>query len=106
MAFTFASSSPIVNPMGYLSPDKEIDLEKLGGVLVIGAAIILAIRTARREPIYDPRDSNRDWDQEMDFAINVADALVSRATCRHAELFRQTAVKVTDEVIVEEDVRL
>jgi hypothetical protein len=90
--------------MGYLSPDKQIDLQKLGGALVMGAAIILAIRTARREPIFDPRDSNRDWDQEMDFALNVAKGLLSRATSLHAEFFRQTAVKFT-EGVVEEDLR-
>jgi hypothetical protein len=88
--------------MGYLSPDKQIDLEKLGGSLVIGAAVILAIRTARREPTFDPRDSNRDWDAEMDFALGVAKMLLSRATAKHAELFRQTAVKFTEGVVDED----
>ena len=89
--------------MGHLASDRIIDLQRLGGTLVIGAAIILAIRTARRPPQYDPRDSNRDWDEEMQFALNLTSALLERATNQHAELFRQTVVKFTDG-IVEEDI--
>lgn len=88
--------------MGHVDPGKQIDLEKLGGAFMVGAAIIFAIRTARRDPIFCPRDSNRDWEAEMDFALNVTKALLSRATSHHAEFFRQTVVKVREGVVRED----
>lgn len=91
--------------MGYVSPGRQVDLEKLGGALVVAAAVILAIRTASRDPIFNPRDSNREWEAEMDFALNVASALLFRATCDHAELFRQTIVNSAESVIAEDEMR-
>ena len=89
--------------MGRPPHDRTVDLQRLGGALVTGASVILAIRTARREPVFDPRDSNRDWEQEIHFAVDLTAALLSYAIAQHAELFRQTAVKFTDG-IVEEDI--
>lgn len=89
--------------MGRPPHDRTVDLQRLGGALVTGASVILAIRTARREPVYDLRDSNRDWDQEIHFAVDLTAALLSYAIAQHAELFRQTAVTFTDG-IVEEDI--
>lgn len=89
--------------MGHLASDRMIDLKRLGGTLVVGAAVILAIRTARREPRYETNLSNRDWEAEIDFALTLTSALLERATTKHAELFHQTAIKFT-EGIVQEDI--
>ncbi|HZQ43114.1 MAG TPA: hypothetical protein VFA99_07670 [Acidobacteriaceae bacterium] len=89
--------------MGRPAHDRTVDLQRLGGALVTGASVILAIRTARREPVFDPRDSNRDWEKEIHFAVDLTAMLLSYAIAQHAELFRQTAVKFTDG-IVEEDI--
>jgi hypothetical protein len=89
--------------MAYVGSEKQIDNERLGGVLVMGAAIILAIRTARREPIYNPRESNRDWEAEIDFALGVSMQLLGRATSYHAELFRHKVVKYTDGIVAEDE---
>lgn len=91
--------------MARLAYDRKIDYERLGGVLVIGAAIILAIRTARREPIYDLHGSNRDWDAEIDFALKLTKAVLGHATAEHAEMFRQTVVKFTDGVVVDDEMK-
>ncbi len=72
--------------------NREIDYERLGATLVIAAAIILAIRTARRPPLYDESFSNRDWGDEMDFATKVAGHLVSTATRRKPEFFKHKDV--------------
>ena len=88
--------------MGRLAHDRMIDLQHLGGTLVVGAAVILAIRTARRPPEFNPRDSNRDWDEEIQFALNITSALLERATIQHAELFRQTLTKFTDGIVAED----
>lgn len=89
--------------MARLAHDRKIDDERLGGVLVIGAAIILAIRTARREPIYDVRGSNRDWGAEIDFALELTKRILGHATSEHAEMFRQTIVKFTEEVVADDE---
>jgi hypothetical protein len=88
--------------MGYLANDRMIDLKKLGGTLVVGAAVILAIRNARREPEFNPHFANRDWEAEIDFALTLTCALLERATTQHAELFHQVAVKVTDGIVPED----
>jgi hypothetical protein len=88
--------------MGYLPPDRTTDLPRLGGALVTAAAVILAIRTARREPEYDLRDSNRDWDAEIHFAVNLSAAVLGYAIAKHAELFPTTAVKFTDGIVKED----
>lgn len=90
--------------MGHLPPDRTVDLQRLGGALVTGAAVILAIRTARREPHYDLRDSNRDWDAEIHFAVDLTAAVLGHAIAKHAELFPQIPVKFTDG-IYEEDIQ-
>lgn len=89
--------------MGVLPPDRKTDLTRLGGALVTGAAVILAIRTARREPRYDLRDSNRDWDAEIKFAVELCTAVLGHAVARHAEFFPHVPVTVTGG-IVEEDI--
>ena len=72
--------------------NREIDYERLGATLVIAAAIILAIRTARKPPRYDEGFSNRDWEEEMDFATRVAGHLVNAATRRKPEFFKHKDV--------------
>jgi hypothetical protein len=88
--------------MGRLPPDRKTDLTRLGGALVTGAAVILAIRTARREPEYDLRDSNRDWDAEIHFAVDLCAALMAYATAQHAEMFPHIPVKFTDGIVPED----
>ena len=88
--------------MGTLPHDRRTDLTRLGGALVTGAAVILAIRTARREPKYNPRDSNRDWDAEIHFAIEVCTTLLGHAIAHHAEFFPHVPVKFTDGIVQED----
>jgi len=90
--------------MGYLPHDRTTDLTRLGGALVTASAVILAIRTARREPKYDLRDSNRDWDAEIKFAVELSTAVLGHAIAHHAEFFPSVPVKFTDG-IVEEDLQ-
>lgn len=89
--------------MGVLPHNRKTDLTRLGGALVTGAAVILAIRTARREPEYDLRDSNRDWDAEIRFAVELCTAVLGYAVAHHAEMFPHVPVEFTDG-IVEEDI--
>ena len=88
--------------MGHLPHDRTTDLTRLGGALVTGAAVILAIRTARREPVYDLRDSNRDWDAEIHFAVNLCRAVLGYAIAQYAELFPHIPVKFTDGIVQED----
>lgn len=44
------------------------------GARVTCASVILAIRTARREHVFDPRGSNRDWDKEIHFVVALSAA--------------------------------
>ena len=88
--------------MGRLPHDRTTDLQRLGGALVSSAAVILAIRTARRDPEYDLRDSNRDWDAEIHFAVNLSAAVLGYAIAQHAEIFPNIPVKFTDGIVQED----
>jgi hypothetical protein len=71
---------------------KEIDYERLGPTMMIAASIILAIRTAKRPPGYSESLSNRDWEEEFEFAVKVASALLGIAIHRKPELFKHKDV--------------
>ena len=86
--------------------DREVDLSKLGLALVTGAAVILAIRTARREAVKaDPHCSDRDLGNEVDFAVHLVARILATAISRHAEFFEQRVQEFTSG-IVDTDVQL
>lgn len=86
--------------------DREVDLSKLGAALIQGAAIIFAIRTARREAaIPDPHCSNRDVSEEVEYAVEMSSQIIAAAVSRHPDLFEQAAVEFTTGV-VQGDVQL
>lgn len=72
--------------------NQEIDFERLGGVLVIGACLILAIRTARRAAVRHPTASDRDLDSEVDYAVHLAGRVISHATSMQRGMFRKKDV--------------
>ena len=104
-AFVFTFSSPIILRMGSIPPTRSVDTSALGPCLVIGACVILAIRTARREARIDANCAEMDWQQEIDLAITLANKVMIYATSKHASLFRQRVEPFTTGV-VEEDIRL
>ena len=85
--------------------DRRIDYERLGGALVIGACVILAIRTARRDAHLNAMLANRELAVEVEFALGLASMVLSHATSKHAEMFHQRTAKFT-EGVVEDDVQL
>ena len=79
-----------LKPGGYT---KEVDRERLGPTLDIAASMIVAIRTARMlKPEGDPLLSNRELDEEIDRALKLAQRVLSSATHRWPEMFRQKEV--------------
>lgn len=91
--------------MASLPSDRRIEYQRLGGALVIGACVILAIRTARRDALLDAMLANRELENEVEFALGLASMVLRRATSKHAEMFHQKTVEFT-EGVVEEDVQL
>lgn len=86
--------------------NREVDLSNLGAALVTGAAVILAIRTARHAAkVTDTQIADTDLDLEIDFATHLAARILTYATRRHSEFFQQTAVEFTTGV-VDADVQL
>ena len=72
--------------------DKRIDYERLGPTMMLSAAVILAIRTAKRPPQFDQAFSNRDWEAEFEFAVKIASRLLNIAIHRKPELFQHKDV--------------
>lgn len=86
--------------MSKISHDRTIDYSRLGPHLIQAAATILAIRTARREAIRpDAHESAVETEREIDFALLLAARLVTAATVRHANYFRQKVEQFTTGVV-------
>jgi hypothetical protein len=81
---------------------ERIDLPKLGPSLLIASALILAIRTARWTATHDARLSNKDIEKEIDYAISLAQSVLSKLLSKHESLFprrREPWYQATDEDI-------
>ena len=50
----------------------------------------------------ESRDSNRDWDAEIHFAVNLSAAVLGYAIAQHAEMFPHIPVKFTDGIVQED----
>lgn len=72
--------------------NREIDFERLGRVMVIGAYLILAIRTAKRAAIRHPTASDPELASEVDYAVHLAGRIISHATSSHKGMFRKKDV--------------
>ncbi|WP_419805985.1 hypothetical protein [Terriglobus sp.] len=70
--------------------DKEVDKSKLGGAVLIGACVVLAVRTARWPVTVHNRDQpdNKLW-QEVGYAVRLALEVITELTGRHPNLFAQ-----------------
>lgn len=73
--------------------DKEVDKSKLGGAVLIGACVVLALRTARWPVTVAKQDqpNNELW-KEVGYAIRLALEVMSELTGRHPSLFVQRDV--------------
>lgn len=91
--------------MGSQPPDRSIDFQALGPTLVIGACVILAIRTARRDALLDAHAAQIEWQKEIEFALSLVNRVLIHATARHSGLFKQKVTEFTTGV-VSDDVRL
>ena len=91
--------------MSSYPPNRSIDLASLGPCLVIGACVILAIRTARRDARMDAHTADVDLKREIEYALDLANRVMMYATGRHASLFRHKTEPFTTGV-VQEDVQL
>lgn len=78
-----------LNVAGYR---KEPALNRLGPTLVIAAAIIVAVRTARQAALYDGRVSNREIEAEVGFALDIAGVILAAALARWPGHFIQQEV--------------
>jgi hypothetical protein len=65
------------------------DWPKLGPSLLISACLILAIRTAKWAASYDARLSNVELEKEMDYAIHLANSVLSKLLAKKEALFPQ-----------------
>jgi len=80
----------------------RVDLPKLGPSLLIASALILAIRTARWPPDYDAHLSNKSLEKEIEFAIGLANSVLSKLLTKHESIFPQRKepwYQATDEYI-------
>jgi len=68
---------------------ERTDLPKLGPSLLIASALILAIRTARWTATHDARLSNKDLEKEIDYAVSLADSVLSKLLAHKNSLFPQ-----------------
>ena len=65
------------------------DVAALGPILIQGACTILAIRTARRDARLDAHTASVEWQQEIAFALDLANRVIMHATAKHASCFQQ-----------------
>ena len=56
------------------------DWPKLGPSLLISTCLILAIRTAKWAARHDEKLSSHDLDKEIDYAIHLADSVLSNSS--------------------------
>jgi hypothetical protein len=65
------------------------DGPKLGPSLLIASALILAILTAKWPASHDERLGNHNLNKEIDFAIGLADSVLSRLMSKKEIIFPQ-----------------
>ena len=63
------------------------DWPKMGPSLLIATCLIVAIRTARWSAAIHVRNSNSELDQEIKFASNVAQRVLSKLQSEHPSIF-------------------
>ena len=73
--------------------DKRVDESKLGGAVLIGACVVLAVRTARWPVTVAKQDQpdNKLW-QEVGYAVRLALQVMNEVTGRYPNLFAQKDV--------------
>ena len=65
------------------------DWPKLGPSLLIASCLILAIRTAKWAASHDSKFSNSDLSKEIDYAVSLADSVLSKLLAHKNSLFPQ-----------------
>ncbi|AXC10167.1 hypothetical protein ACPOL_0806 [Acidisarcina polymorpha] len=65
------------------------DWPKLGPSLLVAASMILAIRTAKWAARHDERLSNLDLAVEIDYAVSMAGAVLSKLMAKNDAIFPQ-----------------
>jgi len=65
------------------------DWPKLGPSLLIASCLILAIRTAKWATSHDSKYSNADLNKEIDYAVSLADSVLSKLLAHKNSLFPQ-----------------
>ena len=65
------------------------DWPKLGPSLLIASCLILAIRTAKWAASHDSKFSNSDLNKEIDYAVTLADSVLSKLLADKNSLFPQ-----------------
>ena len=65
------------------------DWPKLGPSLLIASCLILAIRTAKWAASHDSKFSNSDLNKEIDYAVSLADSVLSKLLAHKKSLFPQ-----------------
>jgi hypothetical protein len=67
--------------------NKQVDFSKLGTSVLVGACMILAIRTARKIVNDHATASDREWESEVDTSIRLAHKVMMHLVSKHAALF-------------------
>ena len=65
------------------------DWPKLGPSLLISSCLILAIRTAKWTATHDEKLSNHELNKEIDYAVHLADSVLSKLLARREVIFPQ-----------------
>jgi hypothetical protein len=81
---------------------REVDHQKLGPALLISSSLVLAIRTARWDPIHSDCLANVELDKEVEHSVRVARVVLSHLTSRYPDLFQSKDVAwyvATDEEV-------
>ncbi|WP_260740495.1 hypothetical protein [Tunturiibacter lichenicola] len=81
---------------------REVDYQKLGPALLISSSLVLAIRTARWEPMQSDGLANIDWEKEVEHSVRIAKIMLSHLTSRYPDLFQSKDVAwyvATDEEV-------
>jgi hypothetical protein len=66
---------------------EDIDWPKLGPSLLIASCLIVAIRTAKRLPVFSSHTYDGELDKEVDYAIHVAGRVLSHLVSQKESLF-------------------
>ncbi len=99
----FAFCSPILSHMKVGGYNRTVDFSKLGGAVLIGACVILAVRTARWEARRGGTGSDRELEVEVDHAILLAKRVLGSLASRAESLLPSKDVpwyEPTDEDVV------